>query len=507
MKFNLLKKKKTKQTFNHEGATAYWMPPELELYSTVVSSSLNPTFYEKENARLDRIKELVRKVSPNFVAQLAVYCRTKMHMRSVSLVLAVELGKVHKGDSLVSKTVKGVIQRADEITEILAYYQFANERKYNKKLNKLSKQLQKGVAQAFNKFDEYQFAKYNRKTEVTLKDALFLAHPKAKDAQQQNLFNKIVNDNLEVPYTWEVELSKLGQTQFDQGNSREAAFKAKWEELIDSGRLGYMALMRNLRNILDAKVSKTHLKKVAEKLSDPNAVKRSKQLPLRFLAAYKELALIQNTKKSFLMKALEKAVAISVENINGFDLDTRVLIAADVSGSMYTPISQKSKISCYDVGLLLSMLMANKSENVITGIFGNTWKTVDVPKDNMLANTQHLRKIAGQVGYSTNAHKVIDDMIRNRTQLDKVMFFTDLQLWDSKNGGSSLDKSWQIYKRDIAPQAKLYLFDLVGYGHAPLNTKDNDIYLIAGWSNKIFDVLNAIENGNDALTEIAKIEL
>jgi len=93
------------------------------------------------------------------VAQLAVYAREQMHLRTVPLVLAVELAKLHNGDNLVSWLVARVVQRADEITELLAYYQLANERKGTKKLGLLSKQMQKGLALAFNRFDEYQFAK------------------------------------------------------------------------------------------------------------------------------------------------------------------------------------------------------------------------------------------------------------------------------------------------------------------------------------------------------------
>lgn len=101
------------------------------------------------------------------------------------------------------------MNRADEITELLACYELLNEREGTKKLNRLSKQLQKGLALAFNRFDEYQFAKYNRNTGVKLRDALFLVHPKAKDEGQQALFDKIVQNTLQTPYTWETELSAL----------------------------------------------------------------------------------------------------------------------------------------------------------------------------------------------------------------------------------------------------------------------------------------------------------
>lgn len=508
MKFNVFTSKETSQeVLNYESAVAYKMTPEMELYTAVVTASLSNTFYEKENDRLTRIVELISEVAPLFVAQLAVYTRQKMHLRSVSMVLIAELAKITNGDSLVRNAIQQVVQRADEITELLAYYQMTNARTENKKLNRLSKQVQKGLAEAFNRFDEYQFAKYNRKTAVKLKDALFLTHPKAKDEAQQLLFNKIANDALEVPYTWEVELSKVGQQSYKDLYAKQEAVSATWEKLIESNRLGYMALMRNLRNILQASVSTKHLKVVGVKLSDATAVAKAKQLPFRFLSAYRELQELDVHGTSYIMDCLEEAVQHAAANVKGFDLDTRVLLAADVSASMFTQVSAKSKIRCYDIGLMLSMLMRNRSENVTTGIFGNTWKAVNLPKSSILANTQALNKIEGSVGYSTNAYKVIDELIQKGHVYHKVMFFTDLQMWDSTNGSNSLKDKWNTYKREIAPGAKLYLFDLLGYGQAPVKTAQNDVYLIAGWSDKVFDVLYALENGHDALSEITRIEL
>lgn len=506
MKFNLLKRKQ-KQTTNYEGAKAWALTPELELYTAVVTASLTNKFYETEVLRLERIRQLIGLCDAAFVAKLAVYTREKMYLRSVPIVLAAELAKIHSGDSLVKNTVARVVKRADEIMELLAYYQFTNDRKYNKKLNKLSKQIQKGLGVAFNNFDEYQFAKYNRKGEVTLKDALFLVHPKAKDEVQQAIFDKIVKDTLTTPYTWEVELSKLGQTSYPSDAAKARAFTAKWEELIDSGRLGYMALMRNLRNILQANVSGDHIKKVAKTLADPEKVSRAKQLPFRFLSAYRELEKVQLPFVNYLLTALEKAVKASAKNIKGFGLNTSVVLAADVSGSMYSTISPKSKIRCYDIGLVLSMLMNNRSKNVTTGIFGDTWKIVNLPKDNILANTQALNKIEGSVGYSTNGYKVIGDLIKRKAVVDKVMIFTDVQLWDSNRGGNGLQQSWANYKRSVAPKAKLYLFDLAGYGTTPLAIKKIEVHLIAGWSDKIFDMLAAIEEGGDAVAEINNITL
>ena len=493
---------------NHEGAEAFVMSPELELYTAVVTASLSDKFYESNDERMNRIVSLIKKVDPVFVAQLAVYTRTQMYLRSVPLLLLVELAKVHSGDNLVSRAVAQTVLRADEITELLACYQFRNPSKdERKKLGKLSHQIQVGLQQAFNRFDEYQFAKYDRDgADVKLRDALFLVHPKAKDEAQQALFDKITNKSLAVPYTWETELSALGQQKFENDEERATAFRLKWEELIDSGKVGYMALMRNLRNILESRVSVGHIEKVCNTLSDPKAVANAKQLPFRYLAAYREVQYITSISTASVLSALEAAALCSAANIEGFGADTKVLLACDVSGSMQHGISPRSKVELYDIGLMLAMLLKNRCSQVISGLFGDTWKAINLPMNSILANTMELHRREGEVGYNTNGYKVIDWLIEQRIVMDKVMMFTDCQMWNSYGTNETIRKSWHRYKA-IAPDAKLYLFDLAGYGQAPLSMAEKDVYLIAGWSDKIFDVLQAIEEGGNAIKMINNVKI
>ena len=505
MKFNIFKRK-TSPVKNYEGAKAFSLTPELELYSAVVTAGLSDTFYEKDGKRLERMQELMKKNDAEFVAKLAVYARQKMYMRSVPMVLAVELAKQNSGNPLVGKTVNGVVQRADEITELLAYYQMANKRAGTKKLNKLSKQVQKGLAEAFNRFDEYQFSKYNRDAEVTLRDALFLVHPKAKDENQQGIFNKIAAKNLETAFTWETELSALGQMSFKNEKAKATAFRAKWEELIDSQKLGYMATMRNLRNMIEAEVSGAHMKKVCAFLANANAVAKSKQLPFRFLAAYREVKALNSGFVPMVLDALEDAVMASAKNISGFDEKTRVLIACDVSGSMQKPVSAKSKVLLFDIGLILGMLLQSRCKYVVSGMFGDRWKVINMPGRGILSNVNEYYQREGEVGYATNGYLVIEDLIARGVVMDKVMLFTDCQLWNSNGGNNSLEQSWNKYKT-IAPDAKLYLFDLAGYGNVPVSVQRHDVSLIAGWSDKVFDVLSAMENGESAISMIKNTQL
>ncbi|NBA75631.1 TROVE domain-containing protein [Emticicia sp. ODNR4P] len=506
MKFNFLKKSNTILK-NYEGAPSYQLSPEMELYSATVTSLLHDSFYEKAEERLIRLQQLIEKVSPEYCAKLAVYARRSMNLRSVPIVLSVELAKKADAGAWVGKAIEQIVLRPDEITETLAYYQQTNKRTGTKRLNRLSKQIQKGLAKAFNRFDEYQFAKYNQNTEVKLRDALFLVHPKPKDLTQQVVFDKITQNTLSTPYTWETELSALGQLHFGSEKAKNKAFRAKWEELILSKKVGYMALLRNLRNMLECNISDECLDMVLSYLSEENAVRTAKQLPFRYWSAYRELSNITDGRVTKVIDALEKAMLLSAQNIKGFENDTRVVLACDVSGSMQQRLSAKSSLMYYDIGLLLAMLLQSRCKNVVTGMFGDTWKVIQMPSKSILSNVAAFHQREGEVGYSTNAHLVIEDLLKREYQADKVMIFTDTQLWNSQNrDANSIKTAWQNYKRKF-PKAKLYLFDLAGYGQSPMRVESGDVYLLAGWSDKIFEVLDALENGQGIVDFIQGIDL
>ena len=585
-------------TTNHEGALAWRMTPEWELYTTVVTTmGVEDKFYESGEERVRRIADLVRKVEPEFVAQLAVYTREEMHLRSVPLLLLVELDCCHQGDTLVSKAVGRTIQRADEITELLMCYLW---RSGKPDLSGLSNQLRKGLAEAFNKFDEYQFAKYNRKNrKVTLRDALALVHPKPKDDRQADIFRKIKSDTLETPVTWETELSAVGQRHFDSEEEKEEAKREVWRKLIQSHRLGYMATLRNLRNMLKLGMDEETMQMVCDYIANPEAVRKSKQLPFRFLSAFLELMDINELRKKILevqesvekmrqgffrktvrvvkrfytisdrslfnltdfakelgirpimrhysyrtkkwkycehptekdmeflesqekkllalrhtqeknanvLQSLESAVCHTAANIPGFDKRTRVLLASDTSGSMYAPVSENSSVMCYHIGLFLSMLMRHCCKNVVAGMFGDVWKAIDMPSHNILQSTVDMISRAGEAGYSTNGYKVIEWLIKKHRVMDKVMLFTDCQLWNSEghSNDAHLAEYWDRYKREVAPHARLYIFDLAGYGQSPISMVRDDVFCIAGWSDKVFDILAAVERGKSAIDEIRRI--
>ncbi|TAE12416.1 MAG: TROVE domain-containing protein [Bacteroidetes bacterium] len=525
MKFNQKATEKNVTT-NYMGGKAYLLTPAMELYTAVVATMLDNSYYEKKTDRLARIQALVAQNDPLFVAKLAVYAREKMYLRSAPIVLAVELAKNHKGDDLVGKLVNRVVQRADEITELLSYYALSNERAGIKKLGKLSKQIQKGLAMAFNKFDEYQFAKYNRDSSVKLRDALFIVHPKAKDEAQQALFDKIVSGTLETPYTWETQLSALGQQDFENEAKKQQAKAELWEELMVSGKIGYMATLRNLRNVLLYGTGKA-VDSALELVTNEAQVKKAKQLPFRYLSAYAEVEKLKGEELLFsqtktripqILEAVEKAVSFSIDNLP--TLAGKTLILTDNSGSMRgdasgaSAVSAMSKRTTADIANLFAALYWKKAQNSIVGLFGDNIILPTLKPDmDIFQAFKLINSEATKCGLSTETgiFEMITRLIQNKTVVDRIVIFSDCQIgtgcnWYDNKGkrAADFDALFRQYKKEVNPDVLTYSVDLRGYGNTLFK---EGVITIGGWSDKIFDMMEAIETSGSIEEEINRIFL
>src|SRR5580692_6324745 len=260
-RLNMLKIPFSWGTRTHEGAPARNISSELQLRRSVLACLLwEDQFYEEGVEIAGRIQELVSKVEPETVASLAVEARTQMKLRHVPLLLVREMARLKTHRELVSQTLAQVIQRADELAEFVAIY-------WKDGKAPLSAQAKKGLAQAFQKFDEYQLAKYDRNGPIRLRDVLFLCHAKPRDAEQAALWKRLIEGELQTPDTWEVALSS--------GADKSEA----WERLLRERKLGALAMLRNLRNMQQAGVDESLV------LGGIDAMNTGRVLPFRFLAA------------------------------------------------------------------------------------------------------------------------------------------------------------------------------------------------------------------------------
>lgn len=375
--------------FTHEGAVAARITPVQELRRSVLATLLwEDTFYESGVDIATRIKDTAAKVDKDTVANLAVEARTVHGLRHVPLLLLTDL--IKRGGTGVADAITNTVSRVDEITELAAIYWKFNPGK------DFSAQMKKGLGQSFNKFNEYQFAKYNRDTEVKLRDVLFLTHPKAKSVEQQELFNKIVNNTLATPDTWEVNLSA--------GNDKKETF----ERLIREGKLGYLALLRNLRNMEQAGVDRDLVIAAIKARKGADLV-----FPFRYVAAARAAPSFAN--------ALDKALIEAVTN--GKKLPGKTIVVVDTSGSMYgAPVSSKSDIDRVTAAATLASVINGDDVRILA--FGTTVR--ELPHRLGLAGVESITKTS--LG-GTNTRLALDkaNEINKNGNYDRLILITDEQ--------------------------------------------------------------------------------
>lgn len=464
-------------TVNHEGNAAYRMDWRTKLITMVLTSFFNEDKFYGDNS--EEMANLIHSGiidDPQFVSNLAIFARREFNMRSVSHVIAGYLANIPEGKPFVKETVKKIVLRGDDATEILSFY-----------LNTFGKpipnSLRKALRDIFPTFDAYTLAKYKGEGKsVKMRDILCLCRPTPTSDEQSKLWKDLLEGKIAPAYTWETELSA-------KGNNKET-----WEGLIDSGKVGYMALLRNLRNIVNAEPS--NIQKVLDKIADPEAVRKSKQLPFRFLSAYRNIP-ENKWDGSNVRSALERAAEASVENLPR--IPGKTIIAIDVSGSMGCQISSKSDVTCCDISTLLGIIASKICEKSIVWAFNNSL-------NNFTANSSgHILYAAmhGSQSYGgTNMCLPFEEILRDHIVADRIIILSDNECnYTFGNiyyvGNKPVQSLADECRNKLNPNFWVHAIDLQGYGTQQfIGNKTN---IIAGWSEKVFEFITLAEQGTDSL--------
>jgi 60 kDa SS-A/Ro ribonucleoprotein len=410
-------KMKSAPIFTHEGAQAERVTNELQLRRSVMSCMLfEDEFYEDGKTISDRIGQLIAKVDPQKVFDIAIEARENMKLRHIPLLLAREMARLPHHKGLVRYLLPRIIKRADELAEFLAIY-------WKEKRQPLSAQVKKGLAEAFLKFDEYALAKYNRDNAIKLKDVLFLTHvdpewkgdyqvaPAINKAKYKRgavlrhttgkgaLLKRLIDGTLAVPYTWEVELSA------SKGNDK----KAVWERLLNENALGGLALIRNLRNMQETGVDE---KLIFEALK---TMKTEWILPFRFIAAARYAPQWEDRLEEPMLKCLAGRPK----------LEGKTALLLDVSGSMDAPVSGKSKINRMDAAAALGVLLREICEQVTIITFSDA--AVKVPPRRGFALRDGI--VQSQRHSGTDGNRALK--MANSEGYDRIIIITDEQ-WISR---------------------------------------------------------------------------
>ncbi len=451
----------------HEGAPADRINPEQALRRSLMTCLLwEDTFYEDGIAIGDRISELVPKIAPKRVQEMAIEARERMKLRHAPLWVTLAMLQSPEHKLLVADTIARIVQRADESAELLSLY-------WRDKRKPLANQIKRGLARAFPKFDAYQLGKYKGKDDnVAMRDVMFLVHPKppadgitdgefneAKKVDrtkykrgptqrhttaQGTAWSELAEGRLRQTGTWEDLLS--------EAKGPEARL-AVWTGLINERKLGAMALLRNLRNMVKDKVPEEMVKAAIANM------KAERVLPFRFVTAARYAPKLEPELEAAMFRCLA-----GQERLSG-----KTVILVDVSRSMDVVISSKSELLRIDAAAALAMLIREIADSVIVYTFSDHLAILPARRGMALRDAIKTSQPHG----GTWLGRAVDG-VNKRETYDRIIVISDEQAMD----------------RVSTPKRRGYMINVASYqkgvGYRAWTHID-------GWSEAIIDYVREVE--------------
>ena len=460
---------------NDAGGKAYKQSPELELVSLVLTSFAGDSFYQTASKQLERLKVLLNTVDPLFAAKALVFARDEFGMRSITHAGAALLATRVSGQSWGTDFYKSIVVRPDDMTETIA---FANANGL-----KITNALKKGFAEAIGRLSPYQIAKYRGEGKsVNLMDVVNLCHPKQSE-RNNGALTALMKGELRSEDTWESMLSAAG--------SDAKAKAAVWQTLLTENNLGYFALLRNLRNI--AQQAPSALDLALAQLKDPVRIGKSRVLPFRYQTAYKELHGVGLPQERDILWAIDEAAEVALQNVPA--LHGTTLVALDVSGSMTSAGAatggKKSGVSCKDIGALFASILAQRNRaDMLTFDTGHYWNPVE--RMGVLPFARNLKATGG----GTDFNQIFIGLTK---KYDRIIVLSDMQAWV---GGQPPGGTWQQYCQRTGANPFIWSFDLANSGS--MQFVEGRVYPVAGFSEKIFGVMELLEQDRQALVNKVK---
>ena len=557
-KFNEKKTVKQPESVNFMGEKAFLLKPKEEFVSSIMTTFLSKegSYYESSNEEVNRILSLLDKIDPLFACKAAIYVRENGNMRSISHLLGAALAKYISGQEYAKRFYNKLIVRPDDMSEIVSAYANLNGMGLND-LKKIPNSMKKGFKEALEGLDAYRIDKYKMKTRsFSLVDLVRLFHPKATQKNAEAYKRLIEGKSLADLYDSKIlekEMTKAGQktkgmTEKDKVEAKKEAITA----VINNVKgMPVMNLLRNLRNILFYAPDK--VTEACEQLTIKDKIMNSRLLPFRFATAYSEIEKLSyytessSTKssiqfedekssslcsenefrrnKEMVLNAIEKALEISCLNIP--KLEGNVAVLVDDSGSMRGDAGGSSRVSAFSktntsmIAHLFASMVMYRQDNVYLGLFGDKLINVPVKRDmRLLDYTKWTFEKGGECGGATETgiYDFIRQVVKEKKKIDNVIVFSDCQIggysgftaWygnDSSDRGKHFHELFKEFRK-INPNANFIVVNLRQSGSTSVFDKSQRILNIAGWSDKIFDVITSQCKGWDAMIkEIESIEI
>lgn len=461
-KFN--EKVKPKRAMSYEGGKNYKKDVLEDWMNFLFSSKMDDGFYENAATQQTRFIELtnlvIDKYGAEFAGKCAMFARNQLGMRSVSHLVAAMLN----GQSFERKRdfYKAFCHRPDDMSEIFAAVDMLG--------GKRSHAMVRGFADYMSGLSEYNLMKYQMKGKrYNMYDLINIIHPKS------DVVDNYMNGKLEAADTWEVNIS---------------TGKDRWKNMVEGNRLGYLALIRNLNNILAEDVDDEWIKRnLVDQLINEVSIKKSLVFPYQIYTAYRNLK-VQNFA---VITALDTAFRIACGNMP--KLEGNSVIMLDVSGSMEDRYGNKSNLTIKEVGACYAAaLYINGNCDFVK--FGNDAKSLTFKK--ACGPFQVIREMCenDNCGYGTDIVPAFH-LIRDK-KYDRIFIVSDMQVMEKRFSwwGNSND-NMKDYNNYCAVNGRtiLYSFDLGNYSSQIANSNNPDVHLMTALNDNVFKMLEYVENG------------
>jgi hypothetical protein len=510
-RYNQKVKRTVETVTNHQGGTGVKYDPKLELIA-ILSTGIDNTYYEKLSDREKRFSELIDELSKKdieFVAKALVYARSVVGQRSVTHFGSVSLVKHLSGSAIgkrfFSKRDKngktgGIVYRLDDVLEIIAAYQHFNPGK------PLPNSMKKGFKMALESADAYELAKYQGKGKaVSLVDVVNLVRPKPTTPQMEGVFKDLMSGKLKQFNTVEDKNSKAGQDVAAKVKSGEItkaqaeveltqAKESNYAELIATRKIGYMALLRNLRNIIQNGANPELIKGACDLLMDEKLIRKSLVFPHQIDIALE--ILLQEVSASSarpFVTALNKAYELAIPNLVELFSHGRTAVVIDTSGSMhggygsYASMNGK-KINANPIDKA-ALIGATLAKGIGADLYQFSSSTEEIrynPGDSINTIKNICLNQQGRVGHGTDFGSIFT-RLQSSGKYDRIFIISDLQ------GGDRIvtNSPFQTYKSKHG-EPFIYTVDIQGYG-TTMFKPGNKLVQLFGYSADIYEMIKKAE--------------
>jgi len=481
-------------TVNLAGGKAFKLSLREAIAGAVLNAMLQDSYYQSGQDGLEQVQGLVDQADKAgdlpFVAKAALYARRTHGLRSISHVIAGELGDRARGAGWKRAFYRNLPVRPDDVTEVIAYWN-ERHREEDGSVKRHPNPMLRGLGAAFLRFDAYQLAKWKgSKGAVQLVDFVNLAH--IRPPTKGHPIHDLMNGTLKPADTWEGAMSSVGQEVKDEDDKATAKGK-EWVRLVEGKKLPYLAAVRNLVNIGNGATEA--VPGVCKLLTDPEAVRKCRVFPFQMKTAYDQVMekVTNSANRAKLMQAVSTAMDLSVENIP--ELSGKTLIVVDVSGSMQ---GQPAAIASL---FAASVLKRNPGADFMTFANNAQFRKPDPVGHSTLVLSELIKRFEN--GGGTNFASIFPEAQGHH--YDRVIIFSDMQGW-MEGGAEGLQKTFRAYCAHHKGRPFIYSFDLKGSGTSQF--PEERVALMYGFSVKVFDVMGVLETDRHALINlIDKIDL